>query len=201
MKRLHAMIGFFLLVPVILGTACGPAEWKEVSIRGQGYLVNFKMPKPFKASEGRVDLRTGRTPYEYGYVTAGDEDTKFQIRVLELAVVAWTMDGYDLSKVVKFAISRENTRFDTILDVHEFIDPTLPEQVMTAQEFMVKSDDLKTIRNSRVVVFETRAGRDSYRCYVLLTASRPRNAPRSPDVDKFFNSLRICIGDQPPGRG
>jgi len=185
---------------VFLSSACGPPEWNKASIWGHGYTVHFEMPKPFKKTEEKVELQTGRTLYENGYVTEGNEDNKFQIRVMEMGVAAWRMDGFTPRGVLELALNRENAGLDHMLDVHEFTDPNWPENVAPAEEFMIESADGKTIRNTRVVVYEARAARDSYACYVLLTASRPKDEPRSVDVDRFFNSFKICTGDKTLGR-
>ena len=131
-------------------------------------------------------------------MTAGDEDHKFQIRVMEMGVGAWRMDGFTPRGVLELALSRENAGLDHLLDVHAFTDPNWPEKVDPAEEFMIESADGKTIRHTRVVVYEAVAARDSYACYVLLTASRPKDEPRSVDVDRFFNSLKICTYDKTP---
>lgn len=200
MKRLNAIVTFSFLSFGILLTGCGPAEWGETSISGHGYTVHFKMPKPFKRSEGRVELETGRTPFENGYVTEGDENHKLQVRVMEMPVGAWEMDGFSPRKVLELALERENAGADKMLEVKAFTDPNWPENVNPAEEFMIVSADRQTIRHTRILVYEARAQRESYACYVLLTASRPTDEPRSPDVDKFFDSLRICTGDTSPGR-
>lgn len=181
-------------------TACGPSEWGETYIWGHGYTVHFKMPKPFKSAEGYVTLQTGRTPFEKGYVTEGDEDNKFQIRTMELPVGAWQMDGYTPRKLLELALERENQGADKMLEVKAFTDLNWPESVDPAEEFMIVSADRKTTRHTRILVYETRGQRESYACYVLLTASRPTDEPRSHDVDKFFNSLKICTGDKTSGR-
>jgi hypothetical protein len=137
MKRLNVIFRLSVLGLVIFSTACGPAEWSEASIRGQGYTVHFKMPKPFRRAEGRVDLKTGRTPFEFGYVTEGDEDNKFQVRVMELSVGAWMMDGFNPRGVLEFALSRESARADKTLYVQEFTDPNLPENVKAGVEFTI----------------------------------------------------------------
>lgn len=200
MKRLSAIVGFSFLPLAILWTACGPAEWSEASIWGHGYAVHFKMPKPFKRSEGFVELETGRTPFETGYVTEGDEDNKFQVRTMELPVDAWIMDEFNPRKVLELALKRENTRADKMLDSQGFTDPNWPENVNPAEEFTIESADGKTIRHTRILIYEALGQRESYACYVLLTASRPKDKSRSVDVDRFFNSLRICTGDKRPGR-
>lgn len=202
MKRLNAIVKLFLLGLglVIFSTACGPAEWGETSIDGEGYKVYFKMPKPFRRAEGRVDLKTGRTPYEFGYVTEGDEDNKFQIRVLEMAVGSWVMDGFNPRGVLEFALSRDSAPSEKTLYIQEFKDPNLPENVKPGMEFTIESADGKTIRYTRIVIYETGAEYDAYACYVVLSATRPKDEPRGPYVDKFFNSLRICKDDKTPGR-
>jgi hypothetical protein len=92
MNYLRVIVAFSFFAGAMLWTGCGPAEWGEASISGHGYTVHFQMPKPFKRSEGRVELDDGRAPFENGYVTEGDEDNKFQIRTMELPVGAWMMD-------------------------------------------------------------------------------------------------------------
>ena len=201
MNRLNEVTRFSLLCLVlILWTACGPAEWKAHYVTGHGYTVHFEMPKPFWRSEDRVELETGRTLFENGYVTVGDEDHKFQIRVLEMGVAAWKMDGFTPRSVLELALNRENAGADKMLEVQAFTDPNWPETVNPAEEFVIESADGETIRHTRVVVYEGPPGRESYACYVLLTASRPKDETRSHDVDRFFNSLRICTGNKTPGR-
>lgn len=183
---------------IFWSTACGPAEWGETSVWGHGYTVHFKMPKPFKRAEGYITLATGRTPFEKGYVTEGDEDHKFQIRVMEMPVGAWQMDGYTPRKLLELALERENKGTDKMLEVKAFTDLNWPANVNPAEEFMIVSADRQTVRHTRIMVYETTGPRESYACYVLLTASRPTAEPRSHDVDRFFNSLRICTNDESP---
>jgi len=83
MKRQSAFGMFSVLCLVILWTACSPPAWNEASVWGQGYKVHFEMPQPFRRNEEKLELHTGRTLYEKGWVTYGDEEHKFQIRVLE----------------------------------------------------------------------------------------------------------------------
>ena len=182
----------FSLLGIFWSTACGPAEWGETYIWGHGYTVHFKMPKPFKEAKGYVTLETGRTPFEKGYVTEGDDDHKFQIRVMELPVGAWQMDGYTRRKMLELALERENKGADKMLEVKDFTDLNWPANVNPAEEFMIASADRKTVRHTRIMIYETTGPRESYSCYVLLTATRPTDEPRSHDVDRFFNSLRIC---------
>jgi len=197
MKRLQTIVTSSLLGLVILSTACGPVEWGETYIWGHGYTVHFKLPKPFKESEGYVELETHRTPYEHGYVTDGEEK-KFQVRVMEMPVGAWMMDGYNRQAIVELGLSRGNPNTsDKILDRQDFIDPDWPEHVNPAEELTIESADGKTVRHTRVLIYEST---ETYWCYVVLTAVRPKTEPRSVDVDKFFNSLRICTGDKRPGR-
>lgn len=201
MKRLNAFGRLSLLVLVILWSACGLPEWNNAYVSGHGYKIHFEMPKPFKRTEEKIEMKaTGRTLWENGYVTEGDEDNKFQIRVMEMLVAAWQMDGYTPRSVLELALSRENGGDDKTLEVHAFTDPNWPENVTPAEEFTIESADGKTIRHTRVVVYEAPPGRESYACYVLLTATRPKDEPRSVDVDRFFNSLKICTGDKSPGR-
>jgi hypothetical protein len=87
-----------------------------------------------------------------------------------------------------------------MLSSKEFTDPNWPENVVPAEEFVIESADGATIRQTRIVVYEALAKNENYACYVMLTASRPKDKPRSAYVDKFFNSLRICTGDKTPGR-
>ena len=129
MKRLNAVGKFSLVGLVIFWTACGPPEWHEASIWGHGYTVHFEMPKPFWRSENRVELETGRTLFENGYVTVGDEDHKFQIRVMEMFAASWRMDGFTPRRVLELALNRENAGADKMLEVHAFTDPTWPETV------------------------------------------------------------------------
>ena len=143
---------------------------------------------------------TGRTLYENGYVTEGDEDHKFQVRVMEQHVEAWRMDGFTPRSLLEYALRRENAGGDKMLEVHEFSDPNWPNTVSPAEEFTIESADEETIRHTRVVVYQAPPGRESYGCYVLFTATRPKDEPRSVDVDRFFNSLKICTYDKSPGR-
>ncbi len=201
MNRLNA-IGKFpvLCLLLILWSGSGPAEWKEHYVSGHGYEIHFEMPKPFKRTEEKIEVKeTGRTLWENGYVTEGDEDNKLQIRVLEMGVSALKMDGITPRGLLEFVLSRENAGADRMLEVHEFTAPNWPENVNPAEEFTIESADGKTIRHTRVVIYESRAARDAYGCYVLLTASRPKDKPRLTAVDRFFNSLRICTGDKSPG--
>jgi hypothetical protein len=200
MKRLSPIVGFSFLGLVILSAACGAAEWSETYVWGHGYKIYFKMPKPFTTSEGFVELKTGRTPFEKGYVTEGDEDNKFQVRTMEMPVGAWEMEGFNPRQLLELALDRENAGADKMLEVKTITDPNWPENVNPAEEFTIVSADGKTIRHTRILVYEARGQRESYACYVLLTASRPENEPRSPDVDRFFNSLRICTDDHRSGR-
>ena len=199
MSRLTAIgICSLLALGMVCFTSCGSAEWAKDYIPGNGYSVHFEMPKPFTKAAGTVRLMDGRTPFEHGYVTQGDDEHKFQVRVIEMPVAAWQAAGYNRSAVVEYALSRENpASADKILDRHDFNDPVWPDHVNPAEELTIESADGKTVRHSRVVLYE---GRETVWCYVLLTASRPKDEPRSPDVDKFFNSLKICTGDERPGR-
>jgi hypothetical protein len=201
MKRLNAIGKFSVLCLVlILWTACGPAEWKGHYVSGHGYEVHFEMPKPFKRTEEPIHFEeTGRTLYENGYVTYGDEDHKFQVRVMEQAVANWRMDNVTPRSLLEYALGRENAGADKMLEVHEFMDPNWPDTVSPAEEFTIESADGETIRHTRVVIYEAPPGRESYGCYVLFTASRPKDEPRSVDVDRFFNSLKICTYNKSPG--
>lgn len=108
MKRLSTIAKSSSLGLLILLTACGPTEWTEASVWGHGYTVHFKMPKPFKRSEGFVELETGRTPFEKGYVTEGDDEHTFQLRTMELPTGAWGMDGFNPRGILELALNREN---------------------------------------------------------------------------------------------
>ena len=198
MKRLITIVMFSFLGLAVLSTGCGPAEWSEASLSGHGYTVHFKMPKPFTRTQGSLDSGTGRTLFESGYVTEGDEDHKFQVRVMELPVSAWKMDAIGPYEIVTLALNRENGGIDKMLDVKPLTDPNWPENVKSAEEFMIVSGDKKIIRHTRILVYESQ-GRENYGCYVLLTASRPVDEARSHDVDRFFESLKICTDDNKPG--
>jgi hypothetical protein len=200
MKYLKLIVAFSFLAGAMLWTGCGPAEWGEASIWGHGYTFHFQMPKPFKRSADRLELVTGRTIFENGYVTEGNEDNKFQIRTMELPVDALKMDGFTPRMLLQLALNRENIIGDRTLSIREFTDPNWPENVAPAEEFEIESADGTTIRHTRVLVYEALTGNEDYACYVLLTASRLKDKPRSANVDKFFNSLRICTGDKTPDR-
>jgi hypothetical protein len=89
----------------------------------------FKMPKPYKRAEGFVELETGRTLFEKGYVTEGVEDHKFQVRTQEMGVAALEMDGFTPGKFLELALELENKGADKMLEVKAFTDLNWPESV------------------------------------------------------------------------
>ena len=113
------------------------------------------------------------------------------LELKELVLKSIQPDGYTPRKLLELALERENKGADKMLEVKAFTDPKWPANVDPAEEFMIVSADRQTVRHTRIMVYETTGQRDSYACYVLLTASRPTDEPRSHDVDRFFNSLRI----------
>jgi hypothetical protein len=221
MKRFNAtVICSLLALGIVWSTSCAraPAEWSEASVAGHEYKVYFQMPQPFKESDGWVKFyKDGRTSFvkggfappgdadpmfqgqnfERGYVTEGDDEHKFQVRMMENNTGAWDYKGLNRRAILELGLNRDKeTSADKILDRQDFTDPLWPDVVSPAEELSIESADGKTIRHSRIVIVT----RGDFQCYVLLTATRPKGEPRSPDVDKFLNSIRICTGDERPGR-
>jgi hypothetical protein len=190
MKRFNAIgVCSLLALGIAWSTSCGPAEWATDYVPGHGLTVYFQMPKPFKKSDDYVELQKNRKFFENGYTSEGDDEHKFQFRMLEMHVAASLNMNLDARALLDIGLSRANQNSsDKILDRHDFTDPQWPANVTPAEELTIESADGKTIKHIRAVVY---TGRENYICYVVLTAFRPRSESRSPDVDKFFNSLRI----------
>lgn len=199
MKRFTAIGIFFLALTVISSTSCGSAEWKEARISGREYWFVLELPVPFKNADNHIPLESNRQPLEYSYVADGDDDHKFQVRSMDMLMVTWQDVSFDRRAVFELALSRQHSNSsDKIVDRHDFTDPNWPEDnVPLAEELTIESADGKTIKHSRVLLYQ---GREMSWGYLVLTATRPKDKPRSPDVDRFFNSFKICTGDQRPGR-
>ena len=200
MKRFAAIgIKCLLALTIVISTSCGSTEWREARISGPGYFLVLQLPVPFKTADGYVQMeKSTRQPFEHSYVADGGDDHKFQVRTLEMPIAAWQMESFDRRAIFEFGLGRENANSsDKISERHDFTDPNWPDNVGLAEELTIESADGKTIRHSRVFIYESP---ELSWGYVVLTATRPRDEPRSPDVDKFFNSLKICTGDQRPGR-
>ncbi len=194
MKRFAALgIIFLLALTIISSTSCGSAEWREARFVGKGYWLVLELPVPFKKVDGYVPMGTStKQLFEYSYVAEGDDDHKFQARSGDNWILSWQQANFDRRSVLEFGLGRENSDSDKISDRHDFTDPKWPDHIRLGEELTIESADGKTVRHSRIFLYETP---ELSWCYVMLTATRPKDEPRSPDVDKFFNSLKICTGN------
>lgn len=181
-----------LSLGALWSSSCRPAEWGKASIWGHKYNLSFKMPKSFKQSDEWFELK-GRRLMEHGYKADGNAEYKFQIRALEMPIGAWHDMGFNRHAILTLGLTRDSPNpSDKIFDRQDFADPMWPVDVGPAEEFTTESADGKSIKYSRIIVY---TGREKYVCYVLLTAVGPKGKPRSPDVDTFFDSLKIETED------
>ena len=198
MKLTRAIvIHSLLLMTVLCLTSCLRTEWGKQALDVGGITISFEMPKPFVEKKANVALPSGKLPWETTYTSEGDDSITYSVRKMDIAAASWQYDGFDRRAVLDLGLNRENPNGDRIVDRRDFRDETWPEQIQLSEELTVESGDGKTVKHIRMLLTE---GREAQWAYVILSATRPKDSSRSPDIDKFFNSLKICTGDQRPSR-
>lgn len=191
------IIHSLLLIMILCSASCLSTEWGKQGIDLMGYTIFFEMPKPFAEKTATVALPTGRTPWEVRYTNEGNGSITYNVRKMDLPVGAWEMDGFNRRAILDLGLSREATnKSDRIVDRQDYRDENWPDQIKLSEELTVESADGKTVKHIRMLLAE----REMKWAYVIFSAARPKDSSRSPDIDKFLNSLKICTGDQRPGR-